>query len=198
MLYQPPPITQITLNLQGNINNFKGFHNKRPASAEVWTFLQQIRVQHPASSIYSCTWLELYILYRLCGFDKPIPDRPHKARTKATVGMQLQEFKNTVRGVVDRALYDDESRNMFTPIKVQHEKFLDLAIRGKMPAINLALVINEGEVKMIEQKLITLGIRYRERSYVITLAEPLAWLPNRSCLMEELAGTRNLLKPLAI
>ena len=62
-----------------------------------------------------------------------------------------------MRGVVDRALYDDESRNMFTPIKVQHEKFLDLAIRGKMPAINLALVINEGEVKMIEQKLITLG-----------------------------------------
>ena len=96
-------------------------------------------------------------MYRLCGFDKPIPDRPHKARTKATVGMQLQEFKNTVRGVVDRALYDDESRNMFTPIKVQREKFLELAIRGKMPAINLALVINEGEVKMIEQKLITLG-----------------------------------------
>jgi hypothetical protein len=157
ILHQPPTTTPNALKLQGSINNFKGFLHKRPASVDVWTFLQQLSVQKPASSTYACTWLELYIMYRLCGHCKPIPDRPHKARRRATVGMQLREFKNTVRGVADRAFYDQESKDMFKPIKIQHERFLHLAIRGKMPAINLALDLDEGRIRTIEDKLIMLG-----------------------------------------
>ena len=62
-----------------------------------------------------------------------------------------------MRGVAERALYDQESKDRFKPIKIQHERFIDLAIRGKMPAINLALDLDEGKFKMIEEKLIILG-----------------------------------------
>ena len=36
----------------------------------------------------------------LGGYPKPIPDNPSKARARATLLMQLNEFKKVVRGVV--------------------------------------------------------------------------------------------------
>ncbi len=107
--------------------------------------------------MYACTWIELYILYRICGYVKPIQDRPHKARGKATADMQLKEFKNIVRGVVERAIYDEDHKELFRPTHVTHERLLTLGIKGRHPTLSFGLNLEEPQRKMLEEKLIALG-----------------------------------------
>ncbi len=71
--------------------------------------------------------------------------------------MQLREFKNTIRGIAERALYHQDHKDLFKPIKVTNEKFSSLGIRGKYPALNMAIDIPHQLRPLIEDQLITLG-----------------------------------------
>ena len=66
----------------------------------------------------------MYIMYRLSGYAKPIADNPNKARSRATVSMQLNMFRACIRGVIIRRVADDIAKTMFCPIKITGEKVL--------------------------------------------------------------------------
>ena len=53
------------------------------------------------------TWLELYMLYKLRGGVKPIPDNLHKAISRATADKQICAFKRKIKAVVERTLARD-------------------------------------------------------------------------------------------
>ena len=96
-------------------------------------------------------------MYRCLGHPKPIRDNPSKARSRATVRMQLREFKNTVRGVAQRTIFQPEQREKIKPGKIYHEKFLGLAVKGKHPALDLMVDMDPVLRSQVEYHLITLG-----------------------------------------
>ncbi len=98
-------------NLQGSMNRFKSFHGKHKACNAVWDFLDGLAYADAAHQHHATTWLEFYLIYRVKGYPKPIPDNPSKARARATIQMQLKEFKRVVRGVVERGSCEDSQKH---------------------------------------------------------------------------------------
>ena len=91
------------------------------------------------------------------GYSKPIQDNKAKSRARATVQAQLNAFKVTTRGVVQRAMFDDEHRSMFKPVRCNDEKFINLALKGKFPAIDCGVLLSQDEITIIEHNILTLG-----------------------------------------
>ena len=156
--YQPTDPGSIThFNLQGTIDGYKGFRNKHVSSRGVWQFLNEISFVPCQDQHKATTWLELYIAYRCMGFEKPIPDKARQSRARATVEMQLREFKATVRGVRQRGNYNLLHSNFLKPIKVTHSRFKGLGVKGKYQAPGIALILSEQIHRQIEDHLIRLG-----------------------------------------
>ncbi len=146
-------------NLQGSIQRYKAFRSKHKCSDAVWDFLQGLDYVDADHQYHATTWLELYLIYRITNHPKPIPDNASKARSRATVLMQLSEFKKVVRGIVDRGIWKDEQKARFKPIKVTHERFLFLGIKGKQAALSCSIVVDDEIAGLVESSLITLGHR---------------------------------------
>ncbi len=147
------------MQLHGSIGRYATFASKRKASKHVWEFVNSLEYSKCSHQYNATTWLELYLLYRCKGYPKPIEDRKCKARAKATVQMQLREFKNTCRGVLQRGVQDEEVHNLFRPCKITHERFLNLGLRGKHPAIEASIIFDEEAREVVQKNLITLGHR---------------------------------------
>ena len=128
-----PPQNMFNIQLCGNINNFKYFNNNRQTSSHIWDFLNGLTIHKPSTQYEASTWLELYILYRIKGNPKPIEDSPNKARARATVQKQLNCFKRTVRGIVDRGIYNTTQFDIFSPYRVTFDKYYHLGIKGSKP-----------------------------------------------------------------
>ena len=105
------------------------------------SFLKELKVQHTNDQHRAVTWMELYIMYRLKGHVKPIKDNPNKARSRATVSMQLNNFKACIRGIIKRFAADEESKSLFSLVKLTKEKFLGLGISGKHAAPSIMVNI---------------------------------------------------------
>ena len=105
----------------------------------------------------AASWLELYILYRSRGYSKPIKDDENKVRARATVDMQLNRFKSTIRGFSKRLSVTIDDWLPFEPINVTHERFSTLGISGKHPAIHLQLDLDDATQDHIGDCLIKLG-----------------------------------------
>jgi len=95
------------------------------------------------------TWLELYILYRLRGGVKPIPDDAHEAVSKATADKQLRAFKRKLRAVVERTLAHDGDAVLFKPTKGKPNNLKGCGILGKLPTVSFNVRIGEDEQKAI-------------------------------------------------
>ena len=69
---------------------------------------------------------------------------------------------------------------MIKPYKVTHDKFTNLGIKGKQPAISCAVVVDQEVAKLLEHNLITLGHRmsamkiqdFREHKITLTPVVP--------------------------
>ncbi len=103
-------------------------------------FIRSIKAQPTDDGQYATSWLELYILFRVLGFAKPVPDKQHQARARATVAMQLSEFKNTFRGVLQRCAFNDEAKQLAKPCEVIVDRLIGLGIKGKHPALCCAII----------------------------------------------------------
>ena len=144
---------------EGSILNFRAFSGRHKCATEVWHFLQSLTYYEVEEQQQATTWLELYLLYRIKGYGKPVPDRPSKARARAHIQAQINEFKKAMRGVVQRAIYDEDLKAKFKPHKITNEKFLNLGIKGKFPAICCTIEVDNETAQLLEYNLITLGHR---------------------------------------
>ena len=73
--------------------------------------------------------------------------------------MQLNSFKITVRGVVERGLYDTNHKDVFGPFKTIFDKFHNLGIKGRQVAFNGCVHYESALQSIVEDRLITLGHR---------------------------------------
>ncbi len=150
------------LHMTANINNYQQFKHKNNCATDIWNYIKGLEVAGTSDAMYACTWLELYILYRMRGYGKPIMDKRSKARARACVRSQLNCFKRTFRGISKRALCDKEEFDLFKPLKVKHERFLGLGIQGKHAAFACCVLLSGAEAKQIERQLILLGRKLAE------------------------------------
>ncbi len=84
---------------QSNIHKFKKSAGNNKGSPHVQHFINDLKVQPIDSNLRPITWVELYILYRLGGYNKPIDDPPGKAAVRATPAKQMIAFKKLSRGL---------------------------------------------------------------------------------------------------
>ena len=126
------------------------------------------------------------------GYPKPIPDKPHQARTRVTVQMQLREFKSTVRGVYHRGNYNQPQSDLLKPIKVTHSRFMTLGLQGKYQAPCLALILLEQLRSQIENHLIRLGHTISNRQIITFKNGQIALEPNLPNLNGRVGWDSNL------
>ncbi len=93
---------------------------KQQGAMHTEAFLANLSV-NPDGDIHGrrITWLELYILYRLRGGIKPIPDDVRKAISRATADKQIAAFKRKIKALTDRVLSDDGDLKLFKPFKAK-------------------------------------------------------------------------------
>ena len=103
------------------------------------------------------TWLELYIVYRVKGHPKPIPDPSPKAQLKATAAKQIQAFKKAVRGNVARTLINSDDAQLFRPAKAQIDTLKGVGIQGKHATLSLNIAVTPKERVDIAHALVRLN-----------------------------------------
>ena len=97
---QPDGTEADTIQFVTTIHNFTTFTKKHSSASNIYNFISSARINQTSDQKEAVTWKELYTLYRSRGYSKPILDNPNKARSRATVDMQVKEFKkaNGLRG----------------------------------------------------------------------------------------------------
>jgi hypothetical protein len=146
-----------SFQLQGAIKGYKAYSNKHKSGNAIWGFVKDLRYREADNQYHATSWLELYLIYRVMGYPKPIADKLRKSRARATIHMQLNEFKNVFRGIVDRAAKDECSKNALKPYKVTHQRFLSLGLAGKHAAISCSIEVDQDVMCTVEWQLIKLG-----------------------------------------
>ena len=94
---------------------YEAFNKKHKSAKDVGDFVASLKFYPNCHVHHATTWLEMYIMFRLLGYAKPVPDKPNKAGERATVQMQLSEFKATFRGVLDRVCIDRSQVDFVDP-----------------------------------------------------------------------------------
>ena len=87
-----------------NIENYSKFKKKNPRCAQIQSFIANLDVTADGEHMRSITWLEMYIVYRIRGYHKPIADSPGKADPRATAFRQTGEFQRLVKSLTNRTL----------------------------------------------------------------------------------------------
>ena len=145
------------LDVTGDIHSFVKYHDKHKAGANICDFLKQLRCRSPGQANQATTWLELYILYRLYGYDKPVPDKGNKAAAKASTDQQLAQFATSVRGCVSRTMYRESHIAFFKPYKNNIHKYKCLGIEGMYPTISAEIHMTEDQRTNVELHIIRLA-----------------------------------------
>ena len=102
------------------------------------------------------TWLELYILYRIRGNPKPIPDAGG-LKPKATLSKQTNAFKRQLRGMANKIFLESEALRLFRPHKAKPGILNSVGVTGKHQGPTLSVFVNENEKEVIAKNLYMLN-----------------------------------------
>ena len=130
---------------------------KKPHAQHVASFLCTLDVKHHDPTDRCITWYELFILYRLRGFDNLIADPLNKTHRRPTAHLQLLAFKNTVRATVKRALLDSPQLSCPDAMITKQGQLSGVASMGKHPALRCNVHITAKEAAAIAQQVIKMS-----------------------------------------
>ena len=95
-------------------------------------FLSELSIQEckQDDSIRGCTWIELYILYRLRGGIKMVKEPASSLTKKASADKRIKCFRNTVRAIVERTLAQAD-KDLFKPGTLVNDSLRGVGLLGK-------------------------------------------------------------------
>ena len=143
------------LELTSDIRYYNKYIKTNQSIADIQHFLYNLKVVSTADC-RPITWIELYILYRIRGYKKPIADPEHKAISRATAAKQINAFKKYFRGVTSRCMMDSAHSSYFTPARARADSLKGVAINGKHAALNFNAETSNSENRAIAHNLIKL------------------------------------------
>ena len=133
------------VEVNATLGNFQNFQKANKNSLAMQSFLHGIKIQTEGQE-RNTTWFEIYILYRLRGYSKPIPN-PAEPRTKPTLDKQMCAFKNELRRVCSKLAGNKE---FLKPGKPAKNTLSGIGILGKYAGPNFAVLVSEQEKQQIE------------------------------------------------
>ena len=140
------------------ITNLPALTKAHPNIIYAQRFLQSLQVQASTQSIAGITWIQLYILYRLAGFPKPLANPACPALVKSSLLKQLEQFKANIRCVVSKVMHEEDAK-LFRPEQKHRKQFQALAISGVHPSIMCNVHLCEDGRKLVDRQLIKLSRR---------------------------------------
>jgi hypothetical protein len=146
------------------IANMKSFPKKCLQSTCMLTvekFLKEIYINVNNQECRCITWIELYVLYRICGNDKPLEAKTctigDRAKQLISLDLQFRHFKNLVRCICSCALNGGDDEKRFQPAEIKVDNLINVGIEGKLPAVGFNVSINEHTQKQMTKALMLLG-----------------------------------------
>ena len=119
--------------------------------------LSNLLVEGDVTHSRPITWLELYIIFRVRGYHKPMENQINGAITRATLDKQLKQFKRNIRQVVDKTMGGQGDAYLFKPSKGQCDALKGVGILGKHASLACNVVTDAAEQKAIHKALTKLN-----------------------------------------
>ncbi len=139
-----------------SINSFAAFKRTNNNANSIEQFLSNIAICPRGNEVRCITWIELYILYRSRGHNKPIQDSARKSDVRPTPDKLMKAFKKQIRGVVSRTLGQEEAK-LFQPGACVLNGLIGVAILGKQTSLACNIAVTNQEAANIAQGLIKLN-----------------------------------------
>jgi hypothetical protein len=139
-----------------SVGCFKKYRVKEQAAINIEQFLADSRFSKEGQTCRGVTWLELYTIYRIKGYPKPIADPASPAAQRTTLLKQIACFKKVLRGVVQRSLAA-EDQDMFKPGRAVPDALVGVGILGMHAALRVNIYLQDGEKQSVSTKLLNIN-----------------------------------------
>ena len=147
-----------TLDTKGTLLHHNKLVKDKPHLRNVEKFISWLQVvDTKEDSTRNVTWIELYILYRLRGYHKPLGDPERPGLKRATLDTQLREFKRNFRTVATKLFEGTESAPMLKLAKQHNDVLIGVGIQGKHNCLAFNVYTTGDEQKEIARALTTLN-----------------------------------------
>ena len=158
--YQPLTYAPIQsthgLTAQASIASHPGFQSKNINNREIESFLGELMLCKAGKDVRSITWLELYTLYRLKGYLKPIKDPEDMADKRATLDKQIRAFKSQVRAQTQRTLIPEHA-DFFKPGNTTPDNLKGVGLVGRYVGGDFNIYIEPELCNQLAYKIVLLG-----------------------------------------
>ena len=157
------------LTAQSSIACYPNTCKKIPNNRDVENSLCGLKL-HKANDESRCvTWLELYTLFRLHGYNKPIINPADPADRRATLDKQIRSFKNSIREQARRTL-SEEHAELFKPGRTIPGNLVGVGLLGRHAGPNFCIASDQATRDQIAQELVlmrhSIGVK-KAHEYVL-------------------------------
>ena len=132
-----------------SIHCFESLITKQVEMIDVDAFLANLRVTPSIDGLRGISWIELYILYRVRGGRKLIPNPSNPALPRGSADKQIRAFKRALRAVVERTLSSEGDSQLFKPGPAKVDNLHGVGILGKQACLSLNVHIPQQEREAI-------------------------------------------------
>ena len=146
-----------TVDTLGTLTHYGKLGQNREQLRDVEKFISWLQISEQGKVQRSITWIELYIIFRIRGYGKPIKDPIKPGLKKATLDKQLRAFKANMRNVLSKITNHKGTVNHFKPAKAKDDSLIGVGITGKQTAIACNIYVTSKEQLAIANALATLN-----------------------------------------
>jgi ribonuclease HI len=139
-----------------SIDNMPKLRDHHPNIRNAQLFMEALPWQPCTSEAPGITWVQLYTLYRLAGFPKPLANPICVAQAKPSLAMQLAQFKSNVRCIVAKVSHS-QAAQLFKPEGKHVAQLKGLAIEGVHASISCMVCIPMETQNMLAMQIIKLS-----------------------------------------
>ena len=107
-LQYPDEASSQKIKTVAHLGHYQKFIKDDVSAIHIHSFIENLSVRESDENNKPITWLELFILYRLRGYKKPIDDPKDISHVRATMDKQMNTFKTKVRAIVSRIYVNSE------------------------------------------------------------------------------------------
>jgi ribonuclease HI len=156
-LWYPDASNSSSFIFQACITQHAKTTKANPRIKNIQDFMQQLDIVKIGEGQRGITWIELYILYRIYEYEKPLSDPKGKAAARTPIDRQFDYFKTLFRKVAERVVDKQDMHDVFKPASPLGQNLLGVGIEGRHAALNFNITIPKDLQDEIALRLVALG-----------------------------------------
>ena len=136
-----------------SLENFTQIKSKNKNACNIQDFICNLEIKTQSTNQRGITWIEMYILYRLRGYDKPLRDPEEIAMPRSTLDKQIRKFRSDFNTVRSRIWARSELIKITKAGKATKDGLMGVGIIGKLPCLPFNVHITARKREEIEMRL---------------------------------------------